>query len=183
MSGSARLRPVRNSDAAAVLDAFRGTGMERQGVVVDDLSAQAWVDNAQRRDRYVFAIDVDDTMVGAVGVTGLDPANRTGWFWYWMHEAHRGQGLTARAAATVATWALTEAGLERLELGHRANNASSGAVARAAGFIHEGTERAKFLIDGDRIDVFTYGRLHTDPVPATRPLPQLTDQSPAGPSR
>ena len=82
----------------------------------------------------------------------------------------------ARAAATVANRALRPGeeggfGLERLELGHRVNNPASGAVARAAGFVHEGTERAKFLIDGERIDVLTYGRLRSDPFPATAHLP------------
>jgi RimJ/RimL family protein N-acetyltransferase len=62
-------------------------------------------------------------------------------------------------------------GLERLELGHRVNNPASGAVARAAGFVHEGTEREKFLVDGERIDVLTYGRLRSDPWPETPYLP------------
>ncbi|NMA78262.1 MAG: GNAT family N-acetyltransferase [Actinomycetales bacterium] len=62
-------------------------------------------------------------------------------------------------------------GLERLELGHRVNNPASGAVARAAGFVQEGTERGKFLIDGERVDVLTYGRLRSDPGPAVPGLP------------
>ena len=80
-----------------------------------------------------------------------------------------------RAAATVARWALTPTaegglGIDRLELGHRTENHSSGAVARAAGFVHEGTEREKFLIDGVRRDVLTYGRLRSDPAPSTPEL-------------
>ena len=92
-----------------------------------------------------------------------------------MHGGHRGLGLTARATATVADLVLREApeegGLERLELGHRANNPASGGVALAAGFVQEGRERAKFLVDGQRVDVLTYGRLRTDPWPASDPLP------------
>ncbi|MCT1722762.1 GNAT family N-acetyltransferase [Kocuria marina] len=80
-----------------------------------------------------------------------------------MTEAVRGRGWTTRAAATVAEWALDRAGLERLELGHRVNNPASGAVARAAGFRKEGTQRGKFLIAGERVDVDTYGRLRTHP--------------------
>lgn len=105
-------------------------------------------------------------MVGLVAVS-VDEANRSGWVFYWMHAAHRGRGVTARAVATVADWALTEepegAGLERLELGHRVNNPSSGGVALAAGFVQEGRERGKFLIDGERHDVLNYGRLRSDP--------------------
>lgn len=67
--------------------------------------------------------------------------------------------------ASLADWALTTRGLERVELGHRVDNPASGAVARSAGFVKEGTERGKFLIDGQRIDVDTYGRLASDPAP------------------
>ena len=92
-----------------------------------------------------------------------------------MTQETRGRGWTTRAAATVADWALDHAGFERLELGHRVNNPASGAVARAAGFRKEGTERGKFLIAGERVDVDTYGRLRTDPRPGG---PRLT-MSPA----
>lgn len=71
---------------------------------------------------------------------------------------------------TVANWALSTGGLERLELGHRMDNPLSGNVAAAAGFIHEGRERGKFLIDGQRVDVLTYGRLRTDPWPPANSL-------------
>lgn len=66
---------------------------------------------------------------------------------------------------------LTSGGLHRLELGHRVNNPASRGVALAAGFVQEGVEREKFLIDGQRIDVVTYGRLASDPTPRTEPLP------------
>ena len=46
-------------------------------------------------------------------------------------------------------------------------------VALAAGFIQEGVERDKFLVAGERVDVLTYGRLVTDPSPATVLLPIL----------
>lgn len=155
-----------------MLEAFRGEGMERQGEVRTAAEARAWVARMLPgdEDRLVVAVDVGGTMVGCVGVGPIDRQNLTGWFWYWMREDQRGRGITSRAAATVAAWALGEGGLARLELGHRANNPESGAVARAAGFVQEGVERAKFLVDGERVDVLTYGRLATDPTPATEHL-------------
>jgi RimJ/RimL family protein N-acetyltransferase len=53
------------------------------------------------------------------------------------------------------------------------NNPASGAVARRSGFVKEGTEREKFLVDGQRIDVDTYGRLGSDPSPSFDPLPMI----------
>ena len=115
-----------------------------------------------------------ERLVGLVGLT-VDAGNRNGWFWYWMHAGFRGRGWTSRAAATVADWALTDGGLQRLELGHRIDNPASGAVARAAGFVQEGFERSKLLIDGERLDVVAYSRLPTDPWPT---VPRLAITNP-----
>ena len=176
-AADARLRPLRPADAPAVLDAYRSADdMARQGTVTTPAQARqqvAWLREADRRATAI--VDGTDALMGLVALT-IDPEDRNGWFSYWLHAAHRGQGLAARAAVAVAERALTPPaeggwGLERLELGHRANNPASGAVARAAGFVHEGTERGKFLIDGRRVDVLTYGRLLTDPAPALAGLP------------
>lgn len=166
------LRQFRSSDAAAVLDAFDDPGMARQGVVTDLVQAAAWITamTSGGPDRRVFAVDVEGTAVGAVGVTAIDWENLTGWFWYWLHRAHRGRGTASAAAATAANWALGSGGLARLELGHRATNPTSGVVAEAAGFVREGIERRKFVVAGNRVDVWTYGRLTTDPIPVTETL-------------
>jgi RimJ/RimL family protein N-acetyltransferase len=162
------LRPVAASDAAAVLAAFQSSpDMARQGEVTTLAEAEAYVARLLDPDRphHAFAVEVDGSLVGMVGIT-LDERNRNGWFWYWMHAEHRGGGLMTAAAREVADWALAEGGCERLELGHRVNNPASARVADAAGFVLEGREREKFLIDGERVDVLTYGRLRSDPTPA-----------------
>lgn len=169
MEPTPSLRPLGPGDAAAVLAAFSSSpDMARQGEVRSLADAEAYV--ARLAGRPVLAVAVDDQLVGAVGVM-VDEENRNGWFWYWMHAGWRGRGWTAAAAATVADWALGPGGCERLELGHRVNNPASGRVAAAAGFVLEGRERGKFLIDGARVDVLTYGRLRTDPVPDGPRLP------------
>lgn len=168
-----RLRPVGEEDAPAVLAAFTSApDMARQGDVTDLDTAQAHVEWLRTGPRRAFAIEVDDRLVGVVALV-VDRTNRNGWVFYWLHAEHRGRGVTARAAATVCDWALRAdgGGLERLELGHRLNNPASGGVARAAGFVLEGRERGKFLVDGERVDVLTYGRLRSDPWPEVEPLP------------
>lgn len=167
-----RLRVIEERDAPAVLDAFDDDAMRRQGTIRTLEEAQNWVSfMGGRGERLALAIDLDGQMVGAVVVSSIDQENETGWFWYWMHREHRGKGWMSRAAVTLADHALTEMLLHRLELGHRANNPASGGVARAAGFIREGTEREKFLVNGERVDVHTYSRLATDPWPETQRLP------------
>lgn len=144
--------------------------MSRQADIASQVDADAYVERLlASNDQIPWALTVDDRLVGLVAIT-VDRPNLTGWFWYWMTNDARGRGWMARAAAMVANWALADGGLERLELGHRVNNPASGAIARAAGFVREGTERGKFLIDGKRIDVDTYGRLRTDPAPVFESL-------------
>ncbi|MCT1998023.1 GNAT family N-acetyltransferase [Brachybacterium muris] len=169
------LRRLRPSDAPAVHAAFASADdMARQGDVATSEDAERYLAYllADDSSHEPWAIAEGDELIGLVAVT-VDEENLSGWFWYWMTHHARGRGLTGRAAATVAHWALTERGLERLELGHRVNNPASGAVARRAGFVKEGTERGKFLVDGQRIDVDTYGRLRTDPPPEFAALPMV----------
>ena len=175
MSTRVRLRRPRMGDVTAVLEAFQSKAdMARQGDVTTRADAQQYVSRLIATDapHEAWAVAEHDTLVGLVCVT-VDEENQNGWFWYWMTAAARGRGWTSRAAATVADWALTGRGLERLELGHRVNNPASGVVARRAGFIKEGTEREKFLVDGHRIDVDTYGRLRSDPWPVVEAIPMV----------
>lgn len=167
------LRRLREDDAADVLAAFASApDMTRQGPVTDLDNAIDYVQrlSALGGPHLAFAITVADRTVGLVGIT-VDPRNRNGWFWYWLHAGYRGRGWGSRAAATIADWALDAGGLERLELGHRVDNPASKSVALAAGFVREGLERDKLVVDGDRVDVIAYGRLPTDPRPAYDPLP------------
>ena len=161
-----RLRLLKASDTSRVLDAFTSADdMARQGQVSDMSEAETYVARLLAPDgvHLPFAMVGDnDLLFGLVA---------NAWFWYWTHSAARGRGWTGRAATAAANWALTSGGLHRLELGHRVNNSASRGVALAAGFVQEGVEREKFLIDGQRIDVVTYGRLASDPIPRTEPLP------------
>ncbi|MDO4887748.1 MAG: GNAT family protein [Actinomycetaceae bacterium] len=168
MTSTLRLRPLRAGDAEAVLDAFASApDMARQGAVGDLAQAREYVERLADPASDVWAVAVceGDRLAGLVCI-GVDADNLLGWFWYWMTASRRGRGWTSLAARSVANWALSDGGLERLELGHRVNNPASAGVAAAAGFVLEGWERAKFLVDGERIDVLTYGRLRSDPVPA-----------------
>ena len=162
-----RLRLLKASDMSRVLEAFASADdMARQGRVTDRLEAEAYVARLLAPDgaHLPFAMVGDNDLLFGLVALSVDSGNSNAWFWYWTHSAARGCGWTGRAATAVANWALTSGGLHRLELGHRG-------VALAAGFVQEGVEREKFLIDGQRIDVVTYGRLASDPIARTEPLP------------
>lgn len=167
--GSPFLRRLRREDVVFIYQAFASNiDMQRQGDVTSLEDAERYVARMLSGGsvQLPWAICIGDRLLGLVNIA-VDEANRNGWFSYWMHAEVRGRRWTSRAAATAANWALHGGGLERLELGHRTNNPASESAARAAGFVREGTERGKFLIGGDRIDVATYGRLRSDPIPET----------------
>lgn len=162
-------RELRAADAGRVLEAFvtDAAEMRRQGDVADQESAERYVSRLlsdPETYRTLVAVDADDQLLAFAAVSA-DHANLNGWVFYWAHPAARGQGITSALVRTLTDRELTAGGLYRLELGYRANNPASAGVARAAGFIQEGLEREKFLVDGKRIDVITAARLKTDPPP------------------
>lgn len=171
------LRRLRHGDAPQVLAAFQSSkDMTRQGEVDSLSQAQTYIDWLLKDPgkQLPLAICVDGALAGLV-CASLDQTNRNAWAWYWIHANYRGRSWTSMALRSLAD-ELFALGFQRLELGARANNPASLAVARNAGFIHEGTERGKFLIDSQRIDVLNFSRLDTDPQPAGARLEVMPEQ-------
>lgn len=162
-------REPREDDAERVLEAFLlDPQMSRQGDVDDIDSALRYIRRftANPEDmRALVAVDDEDQLM-ALAAVAVDTHNLSGWVFYWCHPEGRGRGITSALVTTLANRELSSGGLDRLELGYRVNNPASGKVARKAGFIQEGVERQKFLIEGERIDVATCARLRSDPFPS-----------------
>ncbi|KWR73132.1 hypothetical protein RN04_04605 [Arthrobacter sp. W1] len=170
------VRRLRQSDAEAVFEAFSSNAdMDRQGDADTPEKAASYVRalmEAGERQQ-ALAVAYRDRLVGLVCGT-VDPANQNAWVWYWMNQDYRGRSLATRAVATLVNHLFGELGLYRLELGLRANNPGSKRVAECNGFLREGVERGKFLVAGERVDVYAYARLRTDQVPDVVPLPWST---------
>ncbi|GAB3619129.1 hypothetical protein GCM10027417_03890 [Glutamicibacter endophyticus] len=169
------LRPLVQEDAPAVLAAFDSdaVAMARQGQVTTMAEAEEYVARLldPTNHQLPLAIATKNGLVGLVSA-GIDATNHNAWVWYWMHDAYRGRGVVSAALRTLARVLFDTHGIHRLELGLRVNNPGSRRVAERAGFICEGRERGKFLIDGQRVDTLLYSRLASDPRPASaRELP------------
>lgn len=122
---------------------------------------QLGVESASARH---FAVAVNGTAVGDIGISSMEFNHGTAWVSYWIGAGFRGRRLATRGLAAASEWAFSE-GLFRLELAHRVNNPASCKVATGAGFMAEGIERAKLRYGIDRYDVETHARLATDPRP------------------
>jgi RimJ/RimL family protein N-acetyltransferase len=81
---------------------------------------------------------------------------------YWLIERIRGRGLGSRAVALLARWALTDAGLARVEALVIPGNIASQRVLEKAGFRREGHLRSYLVFDARRADALIYSLLPSD---------------------
>jgi RimJ/RimL family protein N-acetyltransferase len=116
----------------------------------------------------VFAI-VDAATGELAGCCGMDDWSTAdvAQFGYWLAPGSRGRGYATRAAVLMTRW-LFELGAARVFLTIVADNEASIAVARRAGFQHEGTMRNHGIWRGKRRDVMWFAALpHQWPLLAT----------------
>jgi len=106
-----------------------------------------------------------DTCLGHVFIERDDHGR--GSVGYWLLEDARGKGRATRAVRLMASWALPEMRLGRLQLHTDAENAASQRVAERAGFSREGVLRAyDDRRDGTRADAVVYSLLPQDLAPS-----------------
>lgn len=157
------LRRWRVADALRLAAAHQDPELTAQGGIRDEATAVDWIGRVADLDNgHVYAVaDANDHPIGCVGVTNID-RHQVGWTWYWTVSDVRGHGVARDALRALVRWAHHEAGLYRLELGHRTNNPASCHVALSAGFLVEGIERARLSNGGVRHDVERHARLTPD---------------------
>jgi RimJ/RimL family protein N-acetyltransferase len=137
--------PLSITDAEAAIDAF----------------ARSWQAFATTGtpSGAAFAI-VDATSGELAGCCGVDGWSTTdvAQLGYWLAADARGRGFATRAAVLLTRW-LFELGAARVFLTIVKGNEASVAVARRAGFVHEGTMRAHGVWQGQRCDVMWFAAL------------------------
>lgn len=156
------LRPWREDDANAVYAACQDVEIQRWIPVIprpythDD--ARAFVTGAHGLGGYQFAIERGGDVVGSIGMR-VDES-KTGHIGYWCASDTRGRGITTRALRDLCRYALSELGLERLELITDSENLASQRVAAKVGFRREGLLRSYLRHpDGHRRDSVMFSLL------------------------
>jgi RimJ/RimL family protein N-acetyltransferase len=165
------LRPWSCSDARFMAEASRDPAIERYNGPAPAKAADA-IAVIERIERAWRTFEVDGDPTGAafaivdatagepVGMCGVDRWSSTdvAQFGYWLAAGARGRGLATRAVTLMTGW-LFELGAARVFLTIQSENAASAAVARRAGFTHEGTLRADGVWRGQRKDVDVFAVL------------------------
>ena len=135
---------------------------------VDVAAARAWCSSrADWSDGTHASWLVKDTggaLLGQISLFQIDRGALSGQLGYWVAADARRRGVASSAVDAVRGFAFGALGLVRLELFHAVENEGSCAVARRAGFRHEGTHRSSYrYADGDLHDEHSHARLATDP--------------------
>ena len=130
--------------------------------------AHPWVANAAAAwsdDRSYEAVIEDPatgTFVGGCGLNQLDPIFRGANLGYWISTPRAGHGLATRAARMMATWGLTEAGLQRVSIIASVHNLASQRVAAKIGAQREGIRRNQLRFSDAPEDAVGFGLIPGD---------------------
>ena len=103
-----------------------------------------------------------DPLQGAVGLTDIDWRDRRAEVGYWVAAQWRGRGFASMAVRLLSDWALSHAGLERLDLYANPGNQASQRVAEKAGYTREGLLRELRYRQGERETLYLFSRLASD---------------------
>lgn len=164
------LRPWRETDAPAVLDALRDPAIAQwnpQGDgPIDDEVALLWVRrradwSAGDHASLAVAAADDGKLLGSVSLHHIRHGDAS--IGYWTMPAARGRQVATRAVVRLTAWAFDTLRLHRIELCHAVANPASCRVADRAGYPAEGTLRESYRYgDGRRYDEHLHARLATD---------------------
>jgi [ribosomal protein S5]-alanine N-acetyltransferase len=174
-AGPFRLRPFTLADTGAVREAASDPLIPLITTVpaaftqdeVRRFIERQW-SRAEQGTGYSFAI-ADAATDGAVGQAGLwlnDLAEGRASVGYWVIRPARGRRAAASAVRAIARWAHHDLQVPRLQLYVEPWNTASVKTAESAGFRREGLLRSWQEVGSTRKDMYMYGRLATDPVPA-----------------
>jgi RimJ/RimL family protein N-acetyltransferase len=164
------LRPFRPEDADAVFRASQDPETARWLTAIPDPytreDARRYVEDVAPRERtdrlgLSVVLEADGELVGTGGLH-LRPGRLGPEIGYTVAPWGRRRGYATEAAAALAAWAI-RLGAPRVHLFVDVANTASQAVARKAGFTHEGRVRGCLEYrDGRRADAALFGRLAGD---------------------
>jgi RimJ/RimL family protein N-acetyltransferase len=168
--GDLRLRPWERGDVKAVTAACQDPEIPRWTVVPHNYTERhardfingTGADIQSGRELALAIVDPDGRLLGALGLSNFDWADLKGEIGYWIVAEARRRGVGSRATRLLATWAITQLGLERVELLANPHNEASLRLAERAGFTREGTLRRYRRRHGVREDLVMFSLLAED---------------------
>ncbi len=167
--GVITLRQPTSADAPALASAVQQSLPELQVFMTwatpdyEVSSARQWIFGEFNPGEEPFVIeDSNSEIVGSCGLGPIDNLNRVIELGYWVRSDRAGEGIATRAATLLARHAIQTRGAMRVEIYMSVENDASRRVAEKAGATHEGTMRARLLLNGEHHDTHIWSILPED---------------------
>ena len=124
---------------------------------------------ADRDERCVWAITIDEVVVGAITIS-FEKNQRIAEIGYSVKKPLWGQGITSEAARAVVDTAFEHMpDLQRIQASIHPQNAASIRAAANAGLVYEATLRAYSFVDGEISDEVICALVRSDWAPSQDP--------------
>ncbi len=107
----------------------------------------------------VCGIWYQNSLVGVIGMHGIDLDNFSTSIGYWLSASHQGKGIMTRACAGLIDYAFLELKLHRVWIEAAVHNHKSRAIPQRLGFTEEGILRQSHLLNDRYVDMVQYGLL------------------------
>lgn len=159
---SGLLRPYRLSDAPGLPPIANNEKVARH---LRDLfphpyaleDATAWVEHCQDEGQLNWAIEVQDELVGGIGLVPQEDVYRlSAEIGYWLGEPYWGRGIATAAVGALTRHAINHLGFERLFAGVFESNHPSRRVLEKNGYVLEGRKRRAVIKGGVLLDEWLY---------------------------
>jgi RimJ/RimL family protein N-acetyltransferase len=159
------LRPPAEDDVSAVTAACRDEELARFIPYFPspyrEEDARGWISSVNKGGVARTFLIVDAESGDLLGATEVR-LGEVGSIGYWIAKEARGRGIATRSTKLLSRWALTEGGVQRLELTTHPENVASQRVAEKAGFMREGVLRAHTAFREGRRDSVIFSLLPAD---------------------
>jgi RimJ/RimL family protein N-acetyltransferase len=172
----ARLRPLREADAAALYAYL-------QDPVVTELTSypvvslpmvEAMIERCMSRwaqgdlSKWGVALQHDDRLVGTCGFNEWSRVHRWTELAYDLAQAHWGKGLMHQAVTAALQWTFRQNQVDRVHAFVRVDNRRSECLLERSGFVREGCLRSFRVCRGQPHDFYIYALLRSDLAAAQR---------------
>jgi RimJ/RimL family protein N-acetyltransferase len=94
----------------------------------------------------------DDRVIGGIGLMNIEKQFHHAEIGYWLGKKYWGKGVTSRCVRAMVRLGFERLGLQRISAVIFSPNERSRKVLEKCGFVHEGTMRDRYVLDGKPVD-------------------------------
>lgn len=106
-----------------------------------------------------FNIFQNDHIIGRIGLSYINKANKSANIGYWLAEKAQGKGVISNAVKKMLVLGFEQLELNRLEIKAATSNQRSKAIPEKLGFTFEGILREAEWVNGEPLDLMLYSLL------------------------